>query len=83
MAVIIAFRGNPNMQGSTFIADVQCDIVFDQTVRVGDGIGDRRRHFWNHVNQQAAWYYPDPKSDAAEIAGYIAFWNGVDVRSTQ
>ena len=34
------------------------------------------------VNQQAAWYYPDPKPDAAEIAGYIAFWNGVDVRST-
>ena len=31
------------------------------------------------VNQQAAWFYPDPKPEAAEIAGYIAFWNGVDV----
>ena len=33
----------------------------------------------DEVNQQAAWYYPDPKPEAAEIAGYVAFWNGVDV----
>ena len=31
------------------------------------------------VNEQAAWYYPDPKEAAAEIRGYIAFWKGVTV----
>ncbi len=31
------------------------------------------------VNVGAAWYYADPKPEAANIKGYIAFWKGVDV----
>ena len=31
------------------------------------------------VNADAAWYYPQPKTAAAEIAGYVAFWKGVQV----
>lgn len=31
-------------------------------------------------NRDAAWYYPEPKTAAAEIAGRIAFWKGVEVR---
>ena len=27
----------------------------------------------------AAWYYPDPKPAAANIAGKVAFWRGVVV----
>jgi uncharacterized protein (DUF427 family) len=30
-------------------------------------------------NQDAAWYYPDPKPVARKIKGYVAFWRGVDV----
>lgn len=30
-------------------------------------------------NTDAAWYYPDPKSAAAEIKDYFAFWRGVEV----
>jgi uncharacterized protein (DUF427 family) len=30
-------------------------------------------------NQDAAWYYPEPKPAAAEIKGRIAFWRGVEV----
>ncbi len=30
-------------------------------------------------NTDAAWYYPDPKSAAAEIKDYYAFWRGVTV----
>ena len=30
-------------------------------------------------NENAAWYYPDPKSAAAEIKGRVAFWKGVEV----
>lgn len=30
-------------------------------------------------NRDAAWYYPEPKDAAAEIAGYVAFWRGVEV----
>ncbi len=31
------------------------------------------------VNRNAAWYYPDPTLAAAQIAGRIAFWHGVEV----
>jgi uncharacterized protein (DUF427 family) len=31
------------------------------------------------VNKDAAWYYPEPKDAAKKIAGYIAFWRGVEV----
>ncbi len=31
------------------------------------------------VNPDAAWYYPDPKSAAAEIKDHVAFWRGVTV----
>ena len=30
-------------------------------------------------NVDAAWYYPNPKPAAANIAGKVAFWNGVKV----
>lgn len=30
-------------------------------------------------NTDAAWYYADPKPAAAEIAGRVAFWKGVQV----
>ena len=30
-------------------------------------------------NKDAAWYYPQPKDAAKQIAGYVAFWKGVKV----
>jgi len=30
-------------------------------------------------NEDAAWYYPNPKEAATEIKGYVAFWRGVKV----
>lgn len=30
-------------------------------------------------NQDAAWYYPDPKPAARKIKGYVAFWRGVEI----
>ena len=33
----------------------------------------------DQVNQQAAWYYADPKPAASNIKGYVAFWKGVKV----
>jgi len=33
------------------------------------------------VNKDAAWYYPAPKPAAKNIAGYVAFWKGVQVES--
>jgi uncharacterized protein (DUF427 family) len=32
------------------------------------------------TNRNAAWYYPTPQPAAEKIAGYIAFWHGVEVR---
>jgi len=31
------------------------------------------------TNPGAAWYYPEPKSAAADIKDYVAFWKGVSV----
>ncbi len=39
-----------------------------KSVRVGD-----------RTNENAAWYYPDPKPAAEEIRGRFAFWKGVEV----
>jgi uncharacterized protein (DUF427 family) len=33
------------------------------------------------VNQDAAWYYPDPKPAAVEIKNRVAFWRGVKVQN--
>ncbi|TWR24201.1 DUF427 domain-containing protein [Mucilaginibacter achroorhodeus] len=30
-------------------------------------------------NKDAAWYYPEPRAAAAQIAGYVAFWKGVKI----
>lgn len=30
-------------------------------------------------NVDAAWYYPEPKDAAKNIAGHVAFWKGVVV----
>ncbi len=33
------------------------------------------------TNPGGAWYYPTPSPAASEIAGYIAFWQGIRVES--
>jgi len=30
-------------------------------------------------NQDAAWYYPEPKEAASNIKNHIAFWKGVQI----
>ena len=36
-------------------------------------------HVGGEVNEDAAWYYADPKPAADNIKGYVAFWKGVTV----
>lgn len=31
------------------------------------------------ASKDAAWYYPSPKPEAANIGGYVAFWKAVEV----
>ena len=31
------------------------------------------------LNADAAWYYPEPKRDAEEIKGHVAFYKGVQI----
>lgn len=31
------------------------------------------------LNQDAAWFYPEPKQAAERIKNYVAFWRGVKV----
>lgn len=32
-----------------------------------------------NTNENAAWYYPEPKKEASHITNLIAFWNGVEI----
>lgn len=32
-----------------------------------------------NVNENAAWYYPDPKPAAAKIKDRVAFWRDVEI----
>ncbi|WP_018686650.1 DUF427 domain-containing protein [Actinokineospora enzanensis] len=36
-------------------------------------------HVAGEDNADAVWFYPNPKPEAAEIRGHVAFWHGVDV----
>lgn len=31
------------------------------------------------MNNDAAWFYPNPKPMAKDLANYVAFWKGVEV----
>jgi uncharacterized protein (DUF427 family) len=31
------------------------------------------------INENAAWYYPEPSEAAQEIKDHVAFWRGVEV----
>lgn len=31
------------------------------------------------TNENAAWYYPEPKDAASQIKNHVAFWKGVKV----
>ena len=35
------------------------------------------------TNASAAWVYNEPKSAAAAITGYVAFWKGVEVKGAE
>lgn len=32
------------------------------------------------INENAAWYYPQPSEKAAQIKDHVAFWRGVEVQ---
>lgn len=32
------------------------------------------------VNENAVWYYPEPKAEAGQLKGRYAFWKGVEVQ---
>ncbi len=41
-------------------------------------------HYYNlevngKENNDAAWYYPEPKKDAEKIKNHVAFWKGVKI----
>ena len=36
-------------------------------------------HVEGQINEDAAWYYPEPKDAAARIKNYVAFWKGVKI----
>ena len=33
----------------------------------------------DYINQDSAWYYPEPLDKARNIKNYVAFWKGIKV----
>ena len=33
----------------------------------------------DEINQDAVWFYPEPREAATNIKGRVAFWRGVDI----
>ncbi|MFZ5524287.1 MAG: DUF427 domain-containing protein [Pseudomonadota bacterium] len=79
---------------SNAIHRVECNIYFPLSAVKREFLKPSETHthcFWKgeasyydvvvdgKVNQDAAWYYPEPSTVAARIKGYIAFWHGVKV----
>ena len=31
-------------------------------------------------NEDAAWFYPSPKTEAKDIENHVAFWKGIEVK---
>ena len=55
-------------------SDTHTDCPWKGTASYYDIVVDEKE------NKDAAWCYPDPKPEAANIKGYIAFWKGVEVQ---
>lgn len=35
------------------------------------------------INKNAAWYYPNTSESAKPIEGYVAFWEGIEIKKGQ
>jgi hypothetical protein len=57
------------------VAEVRFRIV---AVLVDSKLVLGHRHH-GELNENAAWYYPEPTEAAANITGRVAFWKGVKV----
>ena len=60
-------------------------LVHSETISHCPWKGDARYFHLNaggEINEDAAWYYSEPKDAASEIKDHIAFWKGVEVNST-
>jgi uncharacterized protein (DUF427 family) len=68
--------------------DVNCRTVLDEHKGELSESATRTTYAWKgrasyytldvngKVNEDAAWYYPNPKEAAEQIKGYGAFWKG-------
>ena len=75
----VVVEGNHYFPRSAVKADV---LVDSDTTSVCPWKGTASYHSVvvdGQVNEDAAWYYPAPKPEAAQIQDRIAFWKGVEV----
>lgn len=84
--VVIAESGDTRVvEGNHYFppADVRRDHVAPSTTHSTCGWKGEASYYDVVVdgerNHDAAWFYPDPKGAAREIAGYVAFWRGVTI----
>ena len=70
-------------KASMEIPSSHAGVVESMRVALGDKVSEGSAILTLRVegatNRDAAWYYPEPKSAAAEIRGRVAFWKGVEV----
>lgn len=63
------------------IGSVQADVLRPSTRSTSCAWKGRASYYdlevHGQVNAAAAWFYPDPSPQAAQIRGRVAFWKGV------
>jgi uncharacterized protein (DUF427 family) len=78
---IVTVEGNAYFPASTLRQDL---IVPSQHTSVCGWKGTAQYYSLRvdgQSNENAVWYYPDPKPAAAQIKGRVAFWKGVKVEA--
>lgn len=84
-AVIAQSQNTVVVEGNHYFprADVRMELLRDsQTTTVCPWKGTASYYSIEvdgQTNADAAWYYPMPKAEAAQILDHIAFWNGVTI----
>lgn len=66
-------------------SDVQAEFLKESSKTTFCGWKGTANYYHISINgntsEDAAWYYQDPKPEAANIKDYIAFWGDVEVKA--
>ncbi|MDH5323924.1 MAG: DUF427 domain-containing protein [Gammaproteobacteria bacterium] len=85
--VIAQSQSTVELEGNHYFPAVSVDQQYLRESQTQSTCPWKGRASYYHIlvdgetNTDAAWYYPEPKAEAAQITDHIAFWRGVQIIS--